>query len=73
MALQPLEPGPTHGLWQVGQHILTNGDLIEFADDDKIVPGRVAYEGQRYIVVAGDRWLPLSEIMQARYMGSGRL
>jgi len=44
----------------------------EFADDDAVVMGRIEHDGRRYIVMLKNRWLPLSEIVMARYMGSGR-
>lgn len=62
MILQPLTPGSTHGRYIIGGHELTSGDLIEFADADEIVPGRIEHDGMRYIVMAGDRRFPLAEL-----------
>jgi len=63
----------TYGRYCIGLHELTAGDTIEFADDDRVVPGRIEHDGLRYIVVCGDRRLPLVEIVQARYVGRGTL
>jgi len=72
--MQNVTPGATYGRYCIGQHELTSGDVIEFADDDRVLSGRIEHDGWRYIVVCGNgRRLPLGELTQAKYVGSGQL
>ena len=69
---QPITPSlHIRGRWLIGSHELTRGDLIEFADIDRVLLGRIEHDGRRYIVVASGRRVPLGEIAQAQYRGSG--
>lgn len=61
------------GRFCIDNHELTSGDLIEFADGERTVVGRVEHDHTHYIVMCsgGQRQVPLVEIVQARYIGRG--
>jgi len=63
----------TYGRFSIGQYELTSGDVIEFADGGRVLSGRIEHDGLRYIVVCGNRRLPLAELVTARYVGRGTL
>ncbi len=73
--MQNVTPGATHGRYCIGTHELTSGDVIEWAAfDGARIRGRVEHDNYRYIVLYGHgRHVPLAELVEAAYVGSGRL
>jgi len=63
-----------NGRYSIGNVELTSGDLIEWLNDDMATIGRVEHSDPiGYCVNAGNDYIPLSELITARYIGSGRL
>lgn len=52
---RPVQPSQwTPGRWQVGDHELTSGDVIEVLVGAQPIRGRVEHDGREYVVILAD-------------------
>jgi hypothetical protein len=59
----------TPGRWQVGDHELTSGDVIEVLVGTQSIRGRVEHDGFEYVVIQADGTRrTLAHVSQARYI-----
>jgi hypothetical protein len=73
---QPLQASEwTAGRWQIGNHELTAGDVIDFTTGAKPQRGRVEHDGRGYVVIPDDGTpaVSLANVRDAQYIRSGRL
>jgi hypothetical protein len=78
---QPVQPSQwTRGRWQIGEHELTSGDVIEFVTNVRARRGRIEHDERGYVVIPDDGGDEASRaavlmvnVREARYIRSGRL